>query len=390
VIIEKQKAFSKIIILLLLFFVFLFTRFYNLSEAPVWEDNFSWLYRINYYPWIIENNLKGNPEEGEDLSYAGKISYHPGVTLMTFSGFTTRYGKKIISKIDTEYKPCAYNDYECPYLNVELLLAKIPIIFISSIAFFIIIYILSNNISLLSALIFGVIVLFEPIFVTTSRDLHLDFLQSILITLSFVILLFYSKQKELVFSGISFGLATLTRFISVMFVPSFLFIEVIFRKFEIKKVLLLFFSSFLFFCIMYPPMWVAPYKTASYMISGSLDSTKSHVQNDNNVGYFSGFLEFLSNDNDFELSTFWVLLFLTSLAYATFYLRKQVMVNYEILLFFTIYLLLLNISDKKFFRYLTPIIMGYSIFVSIVWSHIIHRLQVKYKTKREEFRLETK
>jgi len=245
VIIEKQKAFSKIIILLLLFFVFLFTRFYNLSEAPVWEDNFSWLYRINYYPWIIENNLKGNPEEGKDLSYAGKISYHPGVTLMTFSGFTTRYGKKIISKIDTEYKPCAYNDYECPYLNVELLLAKIPIIFISSIAFFIIIYILSNNISLLSALIFGVIVLFEPIFVTTSRDLHLDFLQSILITLSFVIFIFYSKQKELVFSGISFGLATLTRFISVMFVPSFLFIEVIFRKFEIKKVLLLFFSSFL-------------------------------------------------------------------------------------------------------------------------------------------------
>jgi len=169
--------------------LFLFTRFINLSKSPVWEDNFSWLYRINYYPWIIETNFKGHPEPGKDLSYAGRISYHPGVTVMTISGLSTRIGKKILSVVIPSYKPCLYNDASCPYLIQELFIAKLPIIILSAILFCWCLKMIYEHFGFISQVVFGLFILFEPIFYQTSRDLHLDFLQAILITTSFLLIL---------------------------------------------------------------------------------------------------------------------------------------------------------------------------------------------------------
>ncbi len=115
-----------------MFVIYLFSRFYNLNQQPVWEDNFSWLYRLNYYPWILETNFKGHPENGKNLKYAGTLSYHPGVTVMTLSGLTTRIGKKILAKTDPAYTPCTYNDANCKYLSAELFMAKLPLIILGA------------------------------------------------------------------------------------------------------------------------------------------------------------------------------------------------------------------------------------------------------------------
>src|SRR3989338_11234454 len=103
----------KIILAAFVVVVFFITRLTNLNSVPPFEDNFSWLYRINYYPWIVSTNLKGGYIEGKDLAYAGTISYHPGVTIMTFSGISTKIGKTLIRKYDPLYEDCPYLDSQC-------------------------------------------------------------------------------------------------------------------------------------------------------------------------------------------------------------------------------------------------------------------------------------
>ena len=100
---------------------------------------------------------------------------------MTFSGLTTRYGKKILHKMYPDYEPCAYNDHGCFFLKQELFLAKLPIILISALAIFLAIFKCSAKFGQIETMIFGLLVLIEPLFYITSRDLHLDFLQAILL-----------------------------------------------------------------------------------------------------------------------------------------------------------------------------------------------------------------
>ena len=129
-----KKTIYKIIFSITFLAIFFITRLNGLNDF-VGIDNYSWLYRINLYPWVVIENLKGNTIPDKDLAYAGTISYHPGVTIMTFSGISTKIGKTLIRKYDPLYEDCPYLDSQCKYLDFELFIAKLPLLIIGSFLF---------------------------------------------------------------------------------------------------------------------------------------------------------------------------------------------------------------------------------------------------------------
>jgi len=366
---------SHIIAAVVLSSLFLLTRFFNLAKSPVWEDNFSWLYRLNYYPWLIETNFKGHPEPGRDLAYTGKISYHPGVTVMTLSGLSTRIGKKILTSAIPSYKSCLYNDTLCPYLQQELFIAKLPLIILYAILFYWCLMLVNKHFGLTTQIIFGVFILAEPIFYQTSRDLHLDFLQAILITTSFLLIL----NKNRVLGGILLGLTVLTRFSSIFFLPGLLIILVIQDKkfyFAWLKTLL---AAVLTFVLCYPPMLVAPISTLKYIVEGSGTSSGITTYPAGFLAsYVNGFSVYLSQafNSVNGVSYIWVASFLLSVTYLCIKIRfvPEKHRLYYLILFFGGYLLFLNISDKRFFRYLCPILMAASILIGYVSSVVSQQI----------------
>lgn len=361
---------SNRLVCILLSSIFLISRLVNLYYVPAWEDNFSWLYRINYYPWVVESSLKGINEEGKDLAFSGRLSYHPGVTIMTLSGASTRIGKKVLTNLYPDYKPCDYNEAACPFLQEELFIAKLPLILISTLFLYLSLSIISRSQGILPALLFGVIVLSEPLFYTTSRDLHLDFLQAIFVCTSFLYFVLGSTKVDKFISGSALGLAILTRFSSVFFAPAFLLLG-LFYKHKLKDLANIFLLSAGFFVLMYPAMWVNPIGTIKYIVSGSLDSTSSHIKVGADANYIEGFGVYLK-DFFIYVSPYWFALFVSSLVLLS--VRKVTASKplvIHTLLFFTLFFLFLNISDKRFFRYLTPILMGYSVVISYVLGEFL-------------------
>src|SRR3990167_579096 len=166
----------RLLIAMIVAAIFFVARFVGLNSNPPFEDNFSWLYRINYYPWIVSTNLKGGYIEGKDLAYAGTISYHPGVTIMTFSGISNKIAKKYKFQTDKNYEECAYMDYDCPYLDFELYWAKFTLVIISGLLLGYTVYLFSGVFGIFASSMWALIILFEPSSLNLSKDLHLDFI----------------------------------------------------------------------------------------------------------------------------------------------------------------------------------------------------------------------
>jgi len=364
--IKKLKNNYKVIIFIFISFLFLTSRLNNLINAPIWEDNFSWHYRINYYPWILETNFKGTNEINKDFKYAGQISYHPGVTLMSISGISNRIGKKILVNSDSNYVACGFKDLGCKYFKTEVLISKIPLIFLFSISLFVILYLINNKFNFGTSVIFGSFVLFEPFLYTTSRDLHLDYLQINFIFLSILYLYKSKNTKSTILSGIFLGLAVLTRFPSIFILPG-IFLMLKFSENHIKnfvkRVLFLILTASTTFVILYPPMWFYPVATINYIVKNSMISTKSHndiqTEGDFLINYINGLVTY-AQDIFTYMSPYWYLGILLGICALVFYennyLSKK---NLGIfILVFLIYHLLLNFSDKKFFRYTVPLIFG--------------------------------
>ena len=253
----RLKLNLRVLSIIVIFILFLVTRFSNLRASPVWEDNMSWLYRINYYAWLIETNFKGHPEPGKDLKYIGRISYHPGVTVMTASGISFRIGKNLAPLLLPQYTQCTFNDYACPYIQYELFWAKLPLILIGAVLVTLCLNLIFKIFDLVTGILFGCLILFEPMCYIASRDLHLDFTHSILILTSLLFFLNFKKtssektdhtvtvqpkittlslilhrillSKNLSFymSAIFFGLALLTRITSLLFLPAYLIIWIL-------------------------------------------------------------------------------------------------------------------------------------------------------------------
>ncbi len=362
--------------------IFFITRLTSLNSNPPFEDNFSWLYRINYYPWIVSTNLKGGYIEGKDLGYAGYISYHPGVTIMTFSGFSNKIAKKIKFMTDKNYEECAYMDYQCPYLNYELYWAKFPLVLVSGLLFGYTVFLFAGVFGIIPSVIWSLLILFEPISVDLSKDLHLDFI-FFMFTISAVVgLLDYlrSKRRFFVLPAVFFGFALLTRFMGVLFLPAILFVFIMYKGFlngflNFFKFLLI---SILTFIAVYPPMWVAPIQTIKYILISSRGITDDLVGLvPFHIRYYNGVLYYFELAGGNFTLIFWTVFVFGGLL--AFYIKSKEKKKYllSIFIIFITYMLFVNVSDKRYLRYILPSLFGI-VMVSVAGiteSKIFHYLK---------------
>lgn len=353
----------RLILSLIVIAVFFITRLTSLNAILPFEDNFSWLYRINYYPWIVTTNLKGGYIEGKDLAYAGTISYHPGVTIMTFSGISNKIAKKYKFQTDKNYEECAYMDYQCPYLDYELYWAKFPLVLISGLLFGYTVYLFAGVFGIISSVIWSLLILFEPISVDLSKDLHLDFI-FFMFTISGVLgLLDYlrSKRRFFVLPAVFFGFVLLTRFMGILFLPAILFVFIMYKGFlngflTFLKFLLI---SILTFIAVYPPMWVAPIQTIKYILISSRGITDDlsglipfHLR------YYGGVLYYFELAEGSFTLIFWMVFVFGGLL--AFYIKNKQKKKYLLSIFFLFitYMLFVNVSDKRYLRYILPSLFG--------------------------------
>ena len=374
----------KIILVAFVVVAFFITRLTNLNSVPPFEDNFSWLYRINYYPWIVMTNLKGGYIEGKDLKYAGTISYHPGVTIMTFSGISTKIAKKYKFKTDKNYEECAYIDYSCPYLNFELYWAKFPLVIISGLLLGYTIYLFSGMFGIFGAFIWSLIILFEPLSVYLSKDLHLDFIFFMFViasVASFLESVNVNRKYLFGFAGVLFGFALLTRFMGILFLPAIFFVFILNKgiKTGILHYIKFLLIAFATFSLMYPPMWVAPIETLKHILISSRGIT------DDLVGfapfyarYYNGILYYMELlQGNFSIP-FWIIVIIGGFL-AVFIKDKQKRKHLlSIFLVFITYMLFINISDKRYLRYLLPSFFG----ISVIGSAGISDLRIFNNLKR--------
>lgn len=349
-------------VILLTLVTFYATRFNNVNETPADEDTFSWLYRINYYPWIVSSNLKGIDLGSRDLKYAGTISYHPGVTIMTLSGISTKIGKARLEKADPDYETCAYLDYGCKYLGDEMLMAKIPLIIVSGVLFALSVYLLSRVFSVGSTAIYASIVLFEPLLLSASKLLHLDFLFG-MFAITAVSSLLYSIDKKIKWmmftAGALMGFALLTRFAGSFMIPGIIAgIIYLDYKNSLRNISLFALGGFVAFIGFYPPMWVAPIETLTYIIKSSVEIS------DNLAETLPAYVRYLNSLQWYfgvyigSFSSMKVWLFLIGVLGIGFSKIKKKKFIYSFLIIYLSYFSFINLADKHYIRYLVPILIG--------------------------------
>lgn len=254
-------------LLLVIFVTALFFSFgtYRLTEyaavdEPLWFDG-----RINkYWKNIGEHDWKGT-----------NISDKPGITVAIASGpglffkSTKDYTTKHISGEVISLK----NDVQSFYLAYRLPLLIVITLFLPLFYFF-----LERLLGRRSALFSYVLIATSPILIGMSKIINPDSLLWLFTPLSLISYLVFLRRhsfRYLIFSGIFLGLALLTKYVSnivFVFFLGLIFLEYLYHpksaaisfalylKKSLKYLALLTFTALSTFYVLFPAVWVKPYK----------------------------------------------------------------------------------------------------------------------------------
>lgn len=205
--------------------------------------------------------------------------YHPGVLLMWASGLTKWFfveAFKTVFHYDPTYVPHQY-----PRFNFA---SKFPLVTLISISGVFIYYYLRKVTNSTFAVIFSVILSLEPFFLGVSRFFHLSALTSILAFLSFTSLYYHYQStkgyKHFVVSAIALGLGSLTKIDALIAAPV-LGSMILFYEYRQSKNLLqplrngLLYAGICIatFWILFPAMWVMPFRVLKMIYSGGIEET---------------------------------------------------------------------------------------------------------------------
>jgi 4-amino-4-deoxy-L-arabinose transferase-like glycosyltransferase len=147
--------------------------------------------------------------------------------------------------------------------------AKLSVVIFSALIFAFIFILLWKLVSFKYAAFFSVLFTLEPFLIGMRRLYHLDYLLTILLFLSFLLLVYFSYRTPkwflLLFAGLFFALALLTKSSAVIFLP---FVPVIvllgngvFYKKLIALLTFLLFSA-VFIYVLFPAVWYKPLERA--------------------------------------------------------------------------------------------------------------------------------
>ncbi len=245
-----------------LFFSFAFHRIteYAAVDEPLWFDG-----RINkYWKNIGERDWRGT-----------NISDKPGITLAIASGpglwFKSTKDYKTIHKEGEVIS--LKNDVESFYLAYRL-----PLLIVIALILPLFYFFLERLLGRRDALMSYVLITTSPILIGMSKIINPDSLLWLLAPLSLLSYLVFLKRRSfryLIFSGIFLGLTLLTKYVgNILFVffLGLIFLEYLYQpknaviafadylKRSLKHMALLSFAALTTFYLLFPAVWVKPYK----------------------------------------------------------------------------------------------------------------------------------
>jgi len=301
--------------------------------------------------------------------------YHPGVTLCYLMAFPTEVYKQITGQV--------YNI--STYQNFNVLNTYAVVIFNSFLISLIAVLLQKKN-----GLIFSVLLNIEPFFYGNSRIIHLDTLVTLLLFTAILFLnKFFDEKKELnlYLSSLCFALAFLTKSVSIVFIVLALFSILLFLKHGRLKIFSQFLvSTLLFIFLIFPAMWVAPFETFTRIFK---EADRVGVRTGHNQFFLGEFYDEDSNPGAwfypvvtlvkfsplFNISL--VIIFFSILISIESHLKTyklnlgkfvdyldQNRMNFLLVLFYGVYLLLIFYSSKKVDRYLLVLVPAVIYFIS--------------------------
>jgi len=245
-----------------LFFSFAFHRLteYAAVDEPLWFDG-----RINkYWKNIEERDWRGtNISDKPGITVA--IASGPGLWFKSTKDYKTMHeGGEVIS---------LKNDVESFYLAYRL-----PLLIVITLILPLFYFFLERLLGRRDALMSYVLIATSPILIGMSKIINPDSLLWLLAPLSLLSYLVFLKRRSfryLIFSGIFLGLTLLTKYVgNILFVffLGLIFLEYLYQpknsviafadylKRSLKHLALLSFAALTTFYILFPAVWVKPYK----------------------------------------------------------------------------------------------------------------------------------
>ncbi|PIR43569.1 hypothetical protein COV24_01970 [candidate division WWE3 bacterium CG10_big_fil_rev_8_21_14_0_10_32_10] len=388
-----KKHFKKYKFLYGIFILFLIPRVVGLGY-DMWNiDAGRWDFRSFEF---VKNLFQGD--------FAGTYQkYHPGVTVMWLSGFSKEFFYWIF-KIKTGYSPSIAAGAVYPeWFYVNSFVAKLPLVLVISFAFAYSILLLKKmKIDTVYLIFFSFLLSVSPFFLGVTRFYHLSGLEAAFSFLFIVSLIYYYYTKRsirfLFISSLSLALGMLTKssvgiFIPISFLIILLFegyllgkgkennkIDFVIKPFitnSLKTILLLSLSSLTMFIILWPAMWVAPFKTIHDMFDKGVLET----------GFGGGMGDSLSG---IKFLYYYEMFFIrsTGLEFVFFLLSilflfksknkkiKYLLISSLIIIFY--YNLIMIIPSKLKDRYLVPIMPYFLLLSSYSMYYIYNLFSKKY------------
>ncbi len=237
-----------------LFSICLFVVFYylislqDLNTDVINPDGINWHTRTRAFTEALSKGIYSDTFQ----------TYHPGTTLMWVSGPLLNLFKTPIDSSNTDPK--------ATFLTRDYY-AKLSVVAFGTFVFVLTLIVLWKLVGFKYVAFYSVVYTLEPFVIGMRRLYHLDFLMTSLIFLSFLLLIYFNykspKWLAIVFSGLFFALALLTKSTAIIFLPAIPFIFWLGNNSVLKKLsaLLLFIvATLLFVYAFFPPIWRHPIK----------------------------------------------------------------------------------------------------------------------------------
>lgn len=354
------KNLSKIKYELLLFFFLVALRLPALGYDTFNTDSWKWKARI----YDFGSGVFG-------LDFVKTIQkYHPGVTLMWIGTLAIKTYNLVY---DIFYKTTPLDNSIKTVFELNFVI-KLFIVISISFTLVSIFYVLRNIFNLKYALLFTLLLTFEPFYTALVREIHLEGLMSTFMLASFSWLYYWlldkSKRFRFILSFIFAGLAILTKSPAVFLIPfavlvfifnNYLNNKKVFIKTSLTESLIWVFGVVLIYFLLWPAMWVAPVQALQTVYRGifTIGIERGHEQ------FYFGKLVL-----DPGPSFYLVVLALKSSIYLILglvgclllYLKKLINIKKDfliyVLLFSGLYFVEITIPSTKLDRYILPSMMA--------------------------------
>ncbi len=246
-----KSAFVKIIIFGLLISLYYFVSTKDLYVDVINPDGINWHTRTQAFTQALA---------GRDYGDTFQV-YHPGITLMWVSGPLLNLFK------GSNNEDLKTVDPKATFLERDYY-AKLSLVVFCTLLYALTLILLWKLVGFKYAIFYSIPATLEPFCVGVRRLYHLDFLMAALLFLSIILLIYFNYKKPkwplIIFSGLFFSLAVLTKSTAIIILPAIPFIFLLGNITLLKKflaLLLFIVSSAIFIYAFFPPIWKNPIKS---------------------------------------------------------------------------------------------------------------------------------